>query len=114
MTDRSQDEMWGLTKRFNANKTKWCGKNWTWSAYSTDGRLNASQAANTIGVSVRREKGAKGKKRTFTMSLKSKAKNGIKKAKKDSQGCPAGSTMDIGRDPHRAAKIIQKQLFISE
>ena len=43
------------------------------------------------------------------MTLKHAGKIGIKKNKKVSQSNPAVSTMDIGRDPHRAAKAVQAQ-----
>lgn len=101
--------MWGLTKRFNCFKTKWNGKHWSTSPFSMNGLFNASQAANTIGVTVRKDKTEKNFKRTFTMTLKHSAKNGIKKNKKASQSNPAISSLDIGRAPARAAKAIQAQ-----
>ena len=48
------------------------------------------------------------------MTLKHKAKNGISKRKANSAGNPAVSVQDIGRSPGRAARIIQKQPFISD
>ena len=109
MTDRSNDEIWGLTKRFNCFKSKWNSKNWSSSSFSTNGMFNASQMANTMGVTMRMEKTEKNFRRTFTMTLKHSAKNGIKKNKKNSQSNAAISSMDIGRDPHRAAKALQAQ-----
>ena len=114
MTDRSPEVMWALTKRFNANKTKFMGKHWTTSVFSNTGRHCASEAANTIGISVRKTKTDKNFKRTFTMTLKHKARHGIAKVKKGSQRNPAVSVQDIGRDPNHAAKIIKKQRFLSE
>ena len=114
MTDRSNDVIWGITKRFNCNKTKWNGKNWTHSPFSTNGMMNAGQMSNTIGISVRKDKTEKNFKRTFTMTLKKPAKNGISKRKTKSQSNPAVSVQDIGRDVHHAAKIIKKQRFISD
>ena len=113
MTERSPEVIWGLTKRFNCQKTKWMGKNWTYSPFSTDGRMNASQAANTVGVSVRKDKTSKNFRRTFTITLKKSAKSGIKKTKKNSQGNPAVSAIDI-REPNKAAKAIQALPFISD
>ena len=114
MTDRSQDEIWGLTKRFNCFKTKWNSKHYSYSPFSADGRQNAQQAANTIGVNVRKDKTEKNFRRTFTMTLKHKGKNGIEKRKTGSKGNPAVSVQDIGRCPSHAAKIIQAQPFISD
>ena len=115
--DRSPEVLYALTKRFNAQKTKWAGKNWTYSPFSTNGMANASQAANTVGISVARDgkkDGNKYSKRTFIMTLKKSGKNGIKKTKKNSQGNPAVTVESIGRDPHHAAKIIKKQIFLSD
>ena len=114
MTDRSNDIIWGITKRFNCQKTKWNGKHWSYSPFSTNGMLNAGQMSNTIGISVRKTKTDKNFKRTFTMTLKHSAKNGISKRKPKSQSNPAVSEQDIGRDVHHAAKIIKKQRMISE
>merc|ERR1719433_340131 len=82
MTDRSPEVIWGLTKRFNCNKTKFMGKAWTTSVFSNTCRHCASEAANTIGISVRKTKTDKNFKRTFTMTLKHKARHGIAKIKK--------------------------------
>jgi hypothetical protein len=101
--------MWGLTKRFNCFKTKFMGKHWSHSPFATNGMHNASQAANTIGITVRKDKTDKNFKRTFTMTLKHKAQHGIKKVKKNSQSNPAVSVMDVGRSPKHAAKVIQAQ-----
>ena len=46
MCERSTELLWGLTKKFNCNKTRWMGKDWTWSPFSMDGRYNASSMAN--------------------------------------------------------------------
>ena len=113
MTDRSPEVIWALTKRFNCNKTRWMGKDWTTSPFSVDGRHNASQAANTIGISVRKDSAKTNFRRTFTLNLKHKAKNGIAKRKTGSQGNPATSTIDI-REPTKAAKAIQSCLFLSD
>lgn len=101
--------MWGLTKRFNCFKSRWNGKDWSSSPFSMNGFMNAGQAANTIGVTVRKDKTDKNFKRTFTMTLKHAGKNGIKKNKKASQSNPATSVMDIGRSPKHAAKAINAQ-----
>ena len=114
MTDRSQDEIWGLTKRFSCFKTKWNQKHWSYSPFSADGRHNAQQAANTLGVTVRKDKTDKNFRRTFTMTLKHQGKNGIAKRKTGSKGNPATSVLDIGRSPSHAAAIIRKQPFISD
>lgn len=104
--DRSPEVIWGLTKRFNCYKTKFMGKHWSYSPFSMDGRHNAQQAANTLGVNVRQEKTTKGTKRTFTMTLKKAQKNGISKTKTGSQANPSTTVMDIGRCPNRAAQAI--------
>jgi hypothetical protein len=109
MSDRSTEVIWGLTKRFNCHTTKWNGKQWSHSPFSTNGFNNASQSANTIGITVRKEATTKNFKRTFTMTLKKDGKHGIKKNKKTSQGNPATSVMDVGRDAHHAAKAILAQ-----
>lgn len=114
MTDRSQDIIWGVTKRFNCNKTRWNGKDWTYSPFSVDGKLNAGQADNTIGITVKKTKTNKNFKRTFTMTLKHQQKNGIAKRKPGSQANASTTVQDIGRDVHHAAKIINKQRFISD
>lgn len=113
-TDRSPEVVWGLTKRFNCFKTKWNGKHWTYSPFSTNGFHNASQSANTIGVSVSKTASKNNFKRTFTMTLKHKAKNGICKRHANSQGNPATSIMNCGTGPNKAAKAIQAQRFISD
>ena len=41
MTDRSNDVIWGILKRFDSAKTKWNGKNWTHSPFSSNGMYNA-------------------------------------------------------------------------
>ena len=114
MTDRSNDIIWGITKRFDSATTKWNGKNWTHCPFSNNGMFNAGQMSNTIGISVRKDKTEKNFKRTFTMTLKHSAKNGISKRKPKSQSNPAVSVQDIGRDVHHAAKIIKKQRFVSD
>ena len=87
--------MWGLTKRFTQYKTKWMGKHWSYSPFSADGRHNASQSANTIGVGVKRTKTEKGSKRTFTLTLKKKQKNGIQKTKTGRQGNSAVTVLTL-------------------
>ena len=114
MTDRSQDIIWGITKRFNCQKTKWNGKHWTYSAFSSNGMYNAGQMSNTVGITVKKDKTAKNFKRTFTMTSKHQAKNGISKRKPKSKSNPAISEQDLGRDVHHAAKIIKKQRFLSD
>lgn len=114
MTDRSQDIIWGITKKFNCEKTKWNGKHWSYSAFSNNGMLNAGQAGNKVGITVAKEATAKNFKRTFTMTLKHKAKNGIAKRLMGSQSNPSTSIQVIGRDVHHAAKIINKQRFLSD
>ena len=98
--------MWGLTKRFSQYKTKWNGKDYSYSPFSTDGRHNASQSANTMGVGVKRTKTDKGSKRTFTMTLKKKQKNGIQKTKTGRQGNAAVAVMTLAACPNRAARTI--------
>jgi len=111
MTDRSAEVIWGLTKRFNCNKTRWNGKDWTWSPFSTNGFHNASESANVVGVSVRKDKTSKNFRRTFTMTLKHKAKNGIAKRKTKSQANPAISALPT-RATSKVAKSIQALNFI--
>ena len=114
MTDRSQDIIWGITKRLNCHKTKWNGKHWTYSPFSSNGMLNAGQAGNTLGITVRKDSTAKNFKRTFTMTAKHAGKNGIAKRLYGSQSNPSTTVQDIGRDVHHAAKIIQKQRFLGD
>ena len=114
MTDRSPEVVWGLTKRFNCFKTKWMGKHWSHSPFSVNGFHNASQADNTIGVTVDQKKTTNNFRRTFTMSLKHKAKNGIAKRHVVSQSNPAISVMSCGTGPNKVAKAIQAQKFISD
>ena len=111
MTERSTQELWGLTKRFNSQKTRWMGKDWTWSPFSTDGRFNASQMANQVGVSVRKDKTDKNFRRTFTLTQKRLQKNGIKKNKQSSN--PAVGVSDI-REVNRAAKAVKAVAILSE
>lgn len=113
MTDRSSAEIWGLTKRFNCMKTKWNGKDYSWSPFSLNGRHCASQSANQVGVSVRQDKTTKNFRRTFTITLKKAGKNGIAKRKTKSQGNPATSIIDI-REPNKAAKAIEAIKFLSD
>ena len=114
MTDRSQDIIWGITKRFSSQTTKWNGKHWTYSPFSVNGMKNAGQMSNAVGISVRKDATAKNFKRTFTMTIKHQQKNNISKRKPKSMANPAVSTQDLGRDVHHAAKIIQKQRFIPD
>ena len=109
MTDRSPELIWALTKKNSQYRRKWMGKDWSVSPWSMDGRWNAKNEGNTIGVEVRKDSTDKNFKRTFTMSLKSSHKNGISKNKKNSQSSPAWSSMDIGRSPARAAKAVNAQ-----
>ena len=113
MSDRSTEVIWGLTKRFNAQTTKWMGKHWSYSPFSSNGFSNASQSANTIGIAVAKVATPKNFKRTFTMSLKKDGKNGIKKNKKASQGNPATSEMKLGSDANHSAKAILAQRPVS-
>ena len=114
MTDRSNDVIWGILKRFDSAKTKWNGKNWTHCPFSNNGMYNAGQMSNGVGISVKKTKTAKNFKRTFTMTIKTSQKNNISKRKPNSMANPAVSTQDLGRDVHHAAKIIQKQRFITD
>ena len=114
MTDRSQDIIWGIAKKFDSAKTKWNGKHWTHCPFSMDGKYNAGQASNSVGITVRKDATAKNFKRTFVMTLKHQQKNGISKRKPGSQANPATSVQEIGRDVHHAAAIIQKQRFLSD
>ena len=114
MTDRSQDIIWGITKRFDSAKTKWNGKNWTHCPFSSNGMYNAGQMSNAIGISVKKDKTAKNFKRTFIMTIKTQQKNNISKRKPKSMANPAISSQELGRDVHHAAAIIQKQRFLSD
>merc|ERR1719361_1533710 len=109
MTDRSSELIWALTKKNSQYRRKWMGKDWSVYPWSMDGKWNAKNEGNTIGVEVRKDSTDKNFKRTFTMSLKSSHKNGISKNKKNSQSSPAWSSMDIGRSPARAAKAVNAQ-----
>ena len=110
MTTRSADELWGLTKRFNCEKVRWNQRDWTTSPFSTDGRFNASQMSNQVGISVRQDKTAKNFRRTFTLTAKRPQKNGIAKRKHSN---PAVGTSDIS-EVNRAAKAIQAVRFVSD
>ena len=70
--------------------------------------------SNNVGISVRKDKTAKNFKRTFTMYIKTSQKNGISERKQNSMANPAVSTQDLGSDVHHAAKIIQKQRFVTD
>ena len=74
MTERSKELMWGLTKRFNCQKTRWNGKDWTYSPFSTNGFHCASQSANQVGVSIKLDesKSKKHFRRAFTVTMKRK------------------------------------------
>jgi len=113
MTDRSPELIWGLTKKFNSQKTRWNQKDWSWSPFSLNGFHCASQSANEIGVSVRKDSTAKNFKRTFTMTLKHAGKNGISKRKPKSQSNPATTAMDI-RESNKAAKAIESVKFLND
>ena len=114
MVDRSPELIWGLTKKFNAEKKRWMGKDWTTSVFSTNGMHNASQSANILGISGRKEKTEKGAKKVFTLTLKHKAKTGIQKRKVKSASNPATSVQDLRRDVNGAAKAIQGVTLASE
>ena len=111
MTSRSADELWGLTKRWNSQKTRWNQRDWTWSPFSTDGRFNASQNANQVGVSVRQDKTDKNFRRTFVLTSKRLQKNGISKRKQESN--PAVGVSEI-REVNRAAKAVKAVAFVND
>ena len=106
--------MWGLTKKWNCMKTKWNGKHWSYSPFSMNGFHNASQAGNTVGVTADKSVSKNNFSRTFTMTLKHKAKNGIAKRHVKSQGNPATSVMSMGSGPAKCAKAIQAQRFLND
>ena len=106
--DRSPEVMWALTKKSNNQLVKFQGRHWTKSPFSMSGRWNASEAAKTVGVSGRKE----GNKTIYTLSLKTKSKNGIsKRAQAGSQRQPGSSVCDIRCGRGRAAKAIQSLTY---
>ena len=112
--NQSPDVMWGLTKRWNNSLVKFQRNWWTKSTFSMTGRWNASEAARTVGVSGSKvekdaEKGTS--KRVFTVSLRTKQKNGIAKRTKNSQRVPGGSVCNVNRDVNAAAKAINSLTY---
>merc|ERR1712048_25444 len=103
----SQDVIWGITKKRNAQLVKFNGNQGSKSPFSHSGFHNASSAANTVGVVGKKElNDKKNVRRVFTLTLKHKRRNGIQKRKAASQSKPGYSVHDVRREVNRAAKTI--------
>ena len=105
---QSQDVVWRLTKKFNCNLVKFNGNQWSKSPFSLSGFHNASESANTLGVTGIKEKTDKDTvKRVFALTLKHKRVNGISKRKAASQRKPAYSVHEVRNEVNHAAKTIK-------
>ena len=105
---QSQDVVWRLTKKFNCNLVKFNGNQWSKSPFSLSGFHNATESANTLGVTGIKEKTDKDTvKRVFALTLKHKRVNGISKRKSASQRKPAYSVHEVRNEVNRAAKVIK-------
>ena len=101
---QSQDVVWRLTKKFNCNLVKFNGNQWSKSPFSLSGFHNASESANTLGVTGIKEKTDKDTvKRVFALTLKHKRVNGISKRKAASQRKPAYSVHEVRNEVNHAA-----------
>ena len=104
----SQDVIWGVLKKRSAFLVKFNGSEWSKSPLSQTGFHNASEAANTVSVSGKKELTDKEKvRRVFTLTLKHKRKNGISKRKPASQSKPCYSVHEVRNEVNRCAKVIQ-------
>ena len=111
----SQDVIWGITKKRNANLVKFNGNQWSKSPFSHSGFHNASSAANTVGVVGKKElNDKKNVRRVFTLTLKHKRRNGIQKRKVGSQSKPGYSVHEVRREVNHTAKTIKALSWVDE
>ena len=110
--DRSPEVMWALTKKNHNQIVKFQGRHWTKSSFSRSGRWNASEASRTVGVSGEKVTKDGKSKAVYTISLKTKSKNGIKKrAGAGSQRIAGGAVFDVNRNVNRAAKAVNSLTY---
>lgn len=110
--DRSPEVMWALTKKWNSQLVKFQGRHWTRSPCSMTGKWNASEASRTVGVAGAKVTKDGKTKAVYTVSLKTKSKNGIKKrAGAGSQRVAGGAVCEITRGRNRAAKAVQSLTY---
>merc|ERR1712166_69064 len=102
----SQDLIWQLTKRNNANLVKFNGNMWSKAPLNSTGFHNASQSASTI--SIHGSQGPKAKR--FDVVTKRICKNGIKKIAKCST-IRGDNTRQSCSTVHGAARTIKALVY---
>lgn len=109
----SQDLIWGMTKKRNAFLVKFNGNDWSKAPMAVSGFHNRTEAANTVGVTARKElNDKKNVRRVFTLTLKHKRVNGIQKRKVGSQRKPSYSVHEVRREVNHTAKTINSLSWV--